>query len=96
MTGLARKGLSIRLARTMVEASVLGVGWILGGTVGIGTLLYAACIGPLAHYFLPRLTVRNGTSGALTEGLSPRNPGGLSRCCSERMFRPLPIAVQIL
>jgi uncharacterized membrane protein YczE len=57
MTGLARKGMSIRLARTMIELTVLGTGWLLGGTVGVGTVLYAVSIGPLAHYFIPRLTV---------------------------------------
>src|ERR671926_228811 len=53
MTGLARRGCSIRLARTSIELSVLTVGWLLGGTVGVGTLLYAVSIGPLVHLFLP-------------------------------------------
>jgi uncharacterized membrane protein YczE len=57
MTGLAGKGLSIRLARTSIEVAVLVIGWLLGGTVGVGTLLYAVTIGPLAHYLIPRLTV---------------------------------------
>jgi uncharacterized membrane protein YczE len=57
MTGLARRGHSIRAARTSIELLVLGVGWMLGGTVGIGTVLYAFGIGPLAHYFIPRLTI---------------------------------------
>ena len=56
MTGLAAKGISIRAARTGIELSVLGLGWLLGGTVGLGTLLYALGIGPLAHYFIPKLT----------------------------------------
>jgi uncharacterized membrane protein YczE len=58
MTGLARRGYSIRLARTSIELSVLTVGWLLGGTVGVGTLLYAISIGPLVHLFLPPLTVQ--------------------------------------
>jgi len=58
MTGLAARGHSIRVARTAIELSVLAAGWLLGGTVGVGTLLYAVSIGPLAHYFVPRLTVR--------------------------------------
>jgi uncharacterized membrane protein YczE len=58
MTGLAGKGLSIRPARTLIELTVLAAGWLLGGTVGVGTLAYAVSIGPLAHYFIPRLTVR--------------------------------------
>jgi uncharacterized membrane protein YczE len=54
MTGLARRtGRSIRLVRTGLEVTVLAVGWILGGTVGIGTVLYAVSIGPLAQFFLP-------------------------------------------
>ncbi|HLV59286.1 MAG TPA: hypothetical protein VKY81_10555 [Natronosporangium sp.] len=58
MTGLAARGLSIRLARTLIELSVLALGFLLGGTVGVGTVLYALAIGPLAHYFIPRLTYR--------------------------------------
>lgn len=57
MTGLARRGWSIRLVRTMIEVSVLAAGWVLGGTVGVGTVLYAVSIGPLAHYWIPALTV---------------------------------------
>jgi uncharacterized membrane protein YczE len=53
MTGLVvRTGLSVRLVRTSIEATVLGVGWLLGGTVGIGTLLYAFGIGPLVQFFV--------------------------------------------
>ena len=59
MTGLAaRTGWSIRLVRTGIELTVLGVGWLLGGTVGIGTVAYALAIGPLTQAFLPWLTVR--------------------------------------
>lgn len=57
MTGLAARGYSIRLVRTALELSVLAVGWWLGGTVGIGTLVFALAIGPLAHYFIPLLAV---------------------------------------
>ena len=53
MTGIARRtGLSIRLSRTMVELTVLLTGWLLGGTVGVGTVLFAVAIGPLAQLFL--------------------------------------------
>lgn len=55
MTGLADRGLSIRLARTMVEGSALFVGWLLGGTVGIGTVVFALTIGPSVQFFLHRL-----------------------------------------
>jgi uncharacterized membrane protein YczE len=54
MTGLsARTGLSIRLVRTAIELTVLATGWLLGGTVGVGTVLYALSIGPLTQAFLP-------------------------------------------
>jgi uncharacterized membrane protein YczE len=71
MTGLAARGYSIRVARTAIEISVLVVGWLLGGTVGVGTVLYAVSIGPLVHYLLPRLTVtsaRGPVPASTTEG----------------------------
>jgi len=57
MTGLAARGLSIRVARTLIEISVLIPGWLLGGTVGVGTLAYALAIGPLAHIFMPLFAI---------------------------------------
>jgi uncharacterized membrane protein YczE len=58
MTGLvARTGRSVRLVRTCIEVTVLGLGYLLGGSVGIGTVIYALAIGPLAHVFLPLLSV---------------------------------------
>lgn len=58
MTGLARvTGRSIRLVRTGIEVSVVLLGWLLGGPVGLGTALYAIAIGPLAQLFLPLFTV---------------------------------------
>src|SRR6266705_2886205 len=53
MTGFAARGHALRVVRTCIEATVLLAGWLLGGTVGIGTVVYAACIGPLAHVFVP-------------------------------------------
>ncbi|GAB3213231.1 membrane protein [Marinactinospora endophytica] len=53
MTGLAARGLSVRRARTGIEVAVVIVGFLLGGTVGVGTLLFALTIGPLAQVFLP-------------------------------------------
>ena len=54
MTGLARRtGRSIRLTRTVLEITVLATGWVLGGTVGIGTVIFALAIGPLAQVFMP-------------------------------------------
>jgi uncharacterized membrane protein YczE len=58
MTGLSRRtGRSIRLVRTGIELTVLVGGWLLGGTVGIGTVLFALSIGPLTQIFLPIFTV---------------------------------------
>ncbi|WP_308209142.1 membrane protein YczE [Actinoallomurus purpureus] len=57
-TGLAARGHSIRVVRTGIELTVLVAGWLLGGTVGIGTLLYAVTIGPLSHVFIPMLEIR--------------------------------------
>jgi uncharacterized membrane protein YczE len=71
MTGLARLGLPLLVARTLVEASVLAGGWLLGGTVGIGTAVYALGIGPLVAFFLPRLALPPAEPRAATTG-SPR------------------------
>ncbi len=58
MTGLVRRtGWSVRLVRTSIELSVLAVGFLLGGTVGVGTVLYALAIGPLLQLFLPHFVV---------------------------------------
>ncbi len=58
MTGLNRLGLSIRTARTIIEVTVLAIGWLLGGTVGIGTVVFALAIGPLTQFFMPRMRPR--------------------------------------
>ncbi len=64
MTGLAARGHSLRLARTLIELSALAAGWALGGSVGVGTLAFALCIGPLVQAFLGRLTVPTFTAPA--------------------------------
>jgi uncharacterized membrane protein YczE len=62
MTGLAKRtGWSIRLTRTAMELTVLFLGWLLGGTVGFGTLAFAIAIGPLTQLFL-RLFSREGSA----------------------------------
>lgn len=61
MTGLVARGIPIAVARTAIELSVLAAGFFLGGSVGIGTVIFAVSIGPLVHYFLPRLTVTRPT-----------------------------------
>lgn len=59
MTGLVRRTeWSIRSTRTGIEATVLLAGFLLGGTVGVGTVAYALAIGPLAQVFLPLFSVR--------------------------------------
>jgi len=55
MTGIAERGPSIRLVRTGIELTALTVGYLLGGTVGIGTVLFAATVGPNAQFWLERL-----------------------------------------
>ena len=57
MTGLAARGLSLRAVRTGIELTVLAGGIALGGTAGIGTIVYAFAIGPLAHVFVPAFTI---------------------------------------
>ncbi|MGH3976743.1 MAG: YczE/YyaS/YitT family protein [Pseudonocardiaceae bacterium] len=58
MTGLVRRtGGSVRLVRTVIEVTIVVIGWALGGTLGIATVLYALAIGPLVQVFLPRLMV---------------------------------------
>jgi uncharacterized membrane protein YczE len=58
MTGLVRRTRrSVRLVRTSIEVAVLAAGAALGGTVGVGTVVYALGIGPLVHVLLPALTV---------------------------------------
>jgi uncharacterized membrane protein YczE len=54
MTGLHRRtGVSIQLVRGGLEVSVVVAGWMLGGVVGIGTVVYAVAIGPLVQLMLP-------------------------------------------
>ncbi|WP_022901164.1 YczE/YyaS/YitT family protein [Humibacter albus] len=59
MTGLhARTGRPIWLVRGAIEATVLLIGWLLGGNVGWGTLAFAVCIGPLVHVAIPLFALR--------------------------------------
>lgn len=66
MTGLAERGHSIRVVRTSIEVAALAAGWLLGGTVGAGTVLYAVSIGPIIHVLLPRLTVTGHRPALIT------------------------------
>ena len=57
MTGLVRRtGWAVWLVRTLIEGGVLLVGFLLGGPVGVGTVLFAFGVGPLIGWFLPRIT----------------------------------------
>ncbi|UBU09659.1 membrane protein YczE [Nonomuraea gerenzanensis] len=51
MTGLVRLGMSVRVSRLSIEVAVLIAGWLLGGTVGLGTVVFALAIGPLTQAF---------------------------------------------
>jgi uncharacterized membrane protein YczE len=75
MTGLATRGVgSIRAVRTGIEVSALTAGWLLGGSVGLGTVVVALTIGPNVQFFLPRLSV-----GARLR--SATAPAEATRCC---------------
>lgn len=52
MTGLVDRGLPLRTVRTCIELTVLVIGWLLGGTVGFGTVLFALTVGPILHFVL--------------------------------------------
>jgi uncharacterized membrane protein YczE len=59
MTGLAgRSSWPVSIVRTVIELSVLTLGWWLGGAVGLGTVLYALAIGPIIQATLPYFEVR--------------------------------------
>jgi uncharacterized membrane protein YczE len=73
MTGLAARGFSLRGVRTCIELTVLLIGWLLGGSFGAGTIIYALAIGPLAHFFIPRLSIdrpRQAESAARKDSLA--------------------------
>ncbi|MET7516868.1 hypothetical protein ABZS88_25915 [Streptomyces sp. NPDC005480] len=67
MTGAsALTGRSIRVVRTCIEIAVLTSGWLLGGGVGVGTVLYALTVGPVTQFFLPRFAYTSPTRTART------------------------------
>ncbi|GAA2905380.1 MULTISPECIES: membrane protein YczE [Streptomyces] len=79
MTGLhQRTGVSIRLVRTAIEFTVVATGFALGGTVGVGTLLYAVSIGPLAQLFL-RVFAASPASGGSTVVATGQPRGAILR-----------------
>jgi uncharacterized membrane protein YczE len=78
MVGIANRGHSVRVVRTAIELTVLAVGWLLGGTVGVGTVLYAVTIGPIAHVTIPAFS----RGPVLRERPSPGTPKELA-CASD-------------
>lgn len=77
MTGLAARGVgSIRGVRTGLEITALAAGWLLGGSVGLGTLAFALTIGPNVHWFLPRLAVPTTPPATSPPGPAPVPPPG--------------------
>ena len=68
MTGLHRvTGWRIWVVRTGIELIVLGIGWLLGGNVGIGTLLFALTIGPLCGWTIPMFAIRRADASTAAE-----------------------------
>jgi uncharacterized membrane protein YczE len=61
----------VRVIRTGIELTVLAAGWLLGGTVGIGTLVYAVAIGPIIHRMLPIFSIEE------------RKPAAVEPACAE-------------
>lgn len=75
MTGIvARSGRPVWLVRTTIEVAVVATGWLLGGTFGVGTLAYAALIGPLVQPLLPRFRLPSGPA----EAIAAENPTAVS------------------
>lgn len=74
MTGLEQRGIPIAVARTAIEVSALLGGWLLGGTVGPGTIYFALIVGPVVHVAMPRLRAPWFPPGA-----QPRVLGGTPR-----------------
>ena len=77
MTGLAARGHSIRVVRTSIELTVLLTGWVLGGTVGVGTVVYALAIGPTRAHHDPAAADSTRRTGGHTP--APRSDTELTR-----------------
>jgi len=58
MVGLSQRGVSVHLARTALEITVLVAGVALGGKVGFGTVAFTLAIGPIVHQTIPRMQMR--------------------------------------
>jgi len=71
MTAIAARGHPLWLVRTIIELTALIVGWVLGGNVGVGTVIFAFGIGPIGHFFLDRLHLGVPAGTDLGPGASP-------------------------
>jgi uncharacterized membrane protein YczE len=71
MTGLVERGVPLYLARTLIEGTVLVIGWLLGGAIGAATVVYALGVGPLVARALPRLVLPPTPPPTAAGGLSP-------------------------
>ena len=71
MTAFADRGYSVRVVRTLIELSALAGGALLGGSVGLGTVLFALLIGPIVHHTLPWLTIAPRAAVERTAGDEP-------------------------
>lgn len=74
MTGLAARGHSVRVVRTGIELTALVVGFALGGSVGVGTVVFALTVGPIVHVTLPRFD--RGPTPVALEGTVPSDAAG--------------------
>lgn len=70
-------GASVRLVRTATEVTVLSLGWLMGGSVGLGTVVFALTVGPLMQFFLRLLGGLEARYAALSRGL--RGRAGVTR-----------------
>lgn len=71
MTGLTRRGLPVGPVRVGIELSALAAGWLLGGTVGIGTVAFAVGVGPNVAWWLPRLELPRPAPPPVRANLQP-------------------------
>ena len=58
MVGLESKGLKIGMARNIIEVTALALGWLLGGTVGLSSVVIAVSIGPVVQIVIPYFDLR--------------------------------------
>ena len=58
MVGLESRGLKIGMARNIIEVTALSLGWLLGGTVGLSSVIIAVSIGPVVQLVIPYFDLR--------------------------------------